>query len=101
MRTAILIHGSGPAGAIQSFFLLDDGEEDLDLVQPGGVDGGVDHDGVGHGGEAATGGLAAGGGAVAGDDEDAGRLPVLRPGHDAGGEFHEREDARSYGGGVE
>src|ERR1035437_5214502 len=57
-------------------FLLDDREEDLDLVQPGRVDRGVDHDRVRVGlAEPVDSGLAAMVRAVVHDDEHAGRAP--------------------------
>src|SRR5271169_2719743 len=58
------VRDSGTSEAVEvvgrNDFLLDDGEEDLDLVQPRGVYRGVDHDGVRVGsGQPGDGGLAA------------------------------------------
>jgi hypothetical protein len=81
-------------------FLLDDGEEDL--VQPGCVQRRVDHDGVRvSAGEPGDGGLAAVIRAVIDDDEHAGRVLVLGPGHDLAGKVHERLDSGGPGGGGE
>src|SRR6185437_3328756 len=73
-----------------------------DLVQPGRMDRGVDHDRVRVGpGQPADGGLAAVVRAVVHDDEHPGRVLVLRPGHDLPGEVHERLDPGGKRGGAE
>ena len=71
-----------------------------DLVEPGGVDGQMDHAGVGVG-------VAEPGcrrpvpvrGAVVHDDEHPGRVLVLRPAHDLADQVHEGNDAGGAGGG--
>jgi len=63
---------------------------------------GVDHDRVRvRLAEPVDGGLAAVVRAVVRDDEQAGRVLVLWPGHDLPEEVHERDDARGPGGGGE
>ena len=72
-------------------FALDDGEDDLGLVEPGGVHGGVHHDRVGEPRGEAVGGLgAAVGGAVVDDPEDAFGGLVGFLAHDLLGQSHER-----------
>jgi hypothetical protein len=66
---------------------LDNGEVDFDLVEPAGVDRGVDRDEVGEGIlEATDGGLSAMGGAVVHDPEHSVRVAVRGLGHDLGDE---------------
>jgi hypothetical protein len=73
-----------------------------DLVQPGRVQRGADHDRVRvRFGQPADGGLAAVARAVARDDEDPGRVVVPGAGHDLAGEVHERRDPGGGGGGGE
>jgi hypothetical protein len=74
---------------------LHDGEEHLDLVRPGGVDGCVDHDRVRKpAAQAVDGCLAAMGGAVVDDREDPSGAGVGLAGHDVLDQRHERHDAR-------
>jgi hypothetical protein len=73
-----------------------------DLIQPGRVDRGVDHDRVRAGlGQPVDGGLAAVVGAVARDDEHPGRVVVLRAAQDLAGQVHERLDPGGCRGGGE
>ncbi len=73
---------------------LDDGEVDLHLVQPGGVDGGVDKYRVRERrGESVCGLLPAVGGAVVHDPEHPLGARVGFGAHDLGDEVHERGDA--------
>lgn len=90
----ILDLGEGGEVVGSEDFPLDDGEVDFDLVEPTGVNGGMDQDEVGVGFlEPLEGSLPAMGGAVIYDPEHPTRLAVWGLGHDLGDEAVKRLDA--------
>jgi hypothetical protein len=93
-RAAESCPGLAKSSGVTAFFWMTQ-KKIPGLVQPGRVHRGADHDRVRvRLGQPADGGLAAVIRAVTGDDEDPGRVLVLRAAHDLAGQVHERLDPR-------